>query len=81
MRKSARYIAQELIDFSVADVYELWKDMGLVKKDGLGGWSLTALGFRVGGRVSRSNYNPVPTFESDKIIDMMIDFCKNKTKG
>ena len=78
MRKSARYIAQELIDFSASDVYELWRDMGLVKKDGIGGWALTALGFSVGGRVSRSNYNPVPTFDSNKIIDMMIDFCKNK---
>lgn len=78
MRKSARYIARELIGFSTSDVYALWRDMGLVKKDGFGGWSLTALGFEVGGRVSRSNYNPVPTFDSDKIIDMMIDFCKNQ---
>ena len=27
-RKSARYIAQELIGYTAADVYEIWKDMG-----------------------------------------------------
>ena len=32
-RKSARYIAQMLDNYTTKDVYEIWKDMGLVIKD------------------------------------------------
>lgn len=76
MRKSARYIAQELINYTTDDVYEIWKDMGLVLKDRFGDWDLTELGKSIGGKLSKSNVRPVPTFDSAMIIDKMIEFCK-----
>ena len=72
-RKSARYIAQELIGYTAADVYDIWKDMGLIIKDKFGDWALTELGRSIGGKMSKSDHLPVPTFEADKVIDMMID--------
>ena len=79
-RKSARYVAQDLLNFPTSDAYECWKDMGLVVKDKFGDWVLTEYGRSVGGKMSKSNRLPVPTFDSDKVIDMMIDFCKEKFK-
>ena len=35
-RKSARFIAQMLCNYTTTDVYEIWKDMGLVVKDKFG---------------------------------------------
>lgn len=76
MRKSARYIAQERMNYTTDDVYEIWKDMGLVLKDKFGDWALTELGKSIGGRLSKINVRPVPTFDSTMIIDKMIAFCK-----
>lgn len=76
MMKSARFIAQELLNFSTSDVYECWKDMGLVVKDKLGDWILTDQGKAIGGKMSKSDRCPVPTFDSVKIVDMMEEFCK-----
>lgn len=78
--KSARFIAQELINYTTKDVYDIWKDMGLVVKDKFGDWVITGLGRSIGGKMSKGNRLSVPIFDSDKIIDMMTDFY-NKTKG
>ena len=78
--KSARFIAQELINYTTKDVYEIWKDMGLAIKDKFGDWVITELGRSIGGKMSKGTRLSVPIFDSDKIIDMMIDFYK-KTKG
>lgn len=78
--KSARFIAQELVNYTTKDVYEIWKDMGLVVKDNFGDWVITELGRNIGGRMSKGNRLSVPIFDSDKIINMMIDFYK-KTRG
>ena len=80
MRMLARYIAKELIGYTAADVYDLWYDMGLVIKDKFGDWALTELGRSIGGRMSKSDRLPVPTFDSDKVIDMMIDFYNEQHK-
>lgn len=79
-RKLARYIAQELIGYTAADVYEIWKDMGLVIKDKFGDWTLTELGRSIGGKMSKSDHLPVPTFEADKVIDMMIAWYNTHKK-
>lgn len=75
-RMSARFIAQKLIDFTAADVYEIWNDMNLVCKDKFGDWVLTDLGRSIGGKMSKSDHFPVPTFDADKVIDMMIEWYK-----
>ena len=75
-RKSARFIADMLINYTTKDVYEIWKDMGLVIKDKLGDWILTDLGRFIGGKMSSGNRLSVPTFDADFIIDKMIEFCK-----
>lgn len=79
-RKSARYIAQELIGYTAADVYDIWKDMGLIIKDKFGDWALTELGRSIGGKMSKSDQLPVPTFEAGKVIDMMIDWYNTHKK-
>lgn len=80
-RMSARIIAEKkLTNYTTSDVYECWKDMGLVIKDKFGDWALTELGKNIGGRMSKSNHLPVPTFDADKVIDMMIEFCKKHQK-
>lgn len=79
-RKSARFVAQELLNFSTSDVYECWKDMGLVVKDKFGDWILTEYGRSIGGKMSKNNHLPVPTFDTDQIIEMMIEFCKEKLR-
>lgn len=78
--KSARFIAEELINYTTKDVYEIWKDMGLVEKDKFGDWIITEIGRSIGGKMSKGSRLSVPVFDSDKIIDMMIDFYE-KTKG
>ena len=79
-RKSARYIAQELIGYTAADVYDIWKDMGLIIKDKFGDWALTELGRSIGGKMSKSDHLPVPTFAADKVIDLMIDWYNTHNK-
>ena len=61
-RMSARFIAQKLIDWSASDVYECWKDMGLVVMDKVGGWDLTDLGRNIGG-----NYLTAITLQSQHL--------------
>ena len=77
-RKSARYIASRF-GSSTSWVYETWQKMGLVMKDKFGDWVLTELGREKGGRMSKSSYLPVPTFEFKEIRKLMIDFL-DKTK-
>lgn len=73
MRKSARFVGKE-IGKSAAWVYEMWKSMGLVIRDKWGVWILTEAGKNIGGRMSKSNHRPVPTFDFDVVEKMMIDF-------
>ena len=77
-RKSARFIAEMLSNYKTKDVYDIWKDMGLVVKDNFGDWVLTDLGKSIGGKMSSGNRLSVPTFHADFIIDKMIEFCKQK---
>lgn len=77
-RKSARFIANLLTNYSTKDVYNIWKDMGLVVKDKFGDWKLTDLGKNIGGKMSNGNSLSVPTFDDDMIIGKMIEFCKEK---
>ena len=77
-RKSARFIAGMLSNYTTQDVYDIWKDMGLVIKDKFGGWILTDLGRSLGGKMSNGNRLSVPTFNADFIINKMIEFCKQK---
>lgn len=77
-RKSARFIANMLSNYTTKDVYEIWKDMGLVVKDKVGDWILTDLGRNSGGKMSQGIHTPVPTFDADSIIEKMIEFCKEK---
>ena len=51
-RKSARFIAEMLSNYTTKDVYEIWKDMGLVMKDKFGDWILTDLGKSMGDKMS-----------------------------
>lgn len=74
-RKSARFIAEMLSNYTTKDVYEIWKDMGLVTKDKFDDWILTDLGKSMGGKMSNGNRCSVPTFDADFIIDKMIEFC------
>ncbi len=75
-RKSARFIADMLSNYTTKDVYEIWKDMGIVAKDKFGDWILTDLGRAWGGKMSTGSHLSVPTFDADFIIDKMIGFCK-----
>lgn len=79
MRKPASLIARMLENFTTKDVYEMWKDMGIVVRDKFGDWVLTETGRNIGGRMSKNSYHPVPIFEDEFIIDKMIDFY-NKTR-
>ena len=78
-RMSARFVAIE-VGKSTSWVYEMWKDMGLVIKDKFGDWALTEAGREIGGRMSKSNHLPVPTFEFEKIEKLMIDFYNKHRK-
>lgn len=78
-RMSARYIAIKLGQ-SAAWVYEMWKDMGLVAKDKFGDWTLTEAGRSIGGKMSKSNHLPVPTFDFETIEKMMVDFYNKHRK-
>ena len=77
-RMSARFIAQK-IGLTTEAVYEMWSNMGIVRKDNWGDWILTGAGRELGGRLSKGQY-PVPTFKFDDIVAAMISFC-NKSNG
>ena len=79
MRMSARFVAQE-VGKSTSWVYDLWGKMGFVIKDKFGDWILTEAGQASSGRMSKSSYRPVPTFDFDIIEQKMIDFYKKNCK-
>lgn len=79
MRMSARFVAQE-VGKSTSWVYDLWEKMGFVIKDKFGDWILTEAGRASSGRMSKSSYRPVPTFDFDIIEQKMIDFYKKNCK-
>lgn len=74
-RMSARFFAIKL-GKTTAEIYDLWKRLGVVTKDKFGEWILTELGRNIGGKMSKSNYLSVPTFEYDPIMKMIEDFEK-----
>lgn len=78
-RMSARFVGRA-VGMSPKWVYGMWKDMGLVVKDKFGDWALTAAGHNIGGRMSKSNHCPVPTFDFEVIEQMMIDFYNKHRK-
>ena len=75
-RMSARFIGIKL-GKATAEIYDMWKQMGLVTKDKFGDWILTELGKNRGGKMSKSNYLAVPTFEYDSVVKLMEKFEKN----
>ncbi len=78
-RMSARFVGNH-VGMSTEWVYCMWKDMGLVIKDKFGDWALTEMGRSIGGRMSKSNYRPVPTFDFEVIEKLMIDFYNKHRK-
>lgn len=72
-RMSASFVGRE-VGMKTELVYDVWKNMGLVIKDKFGDWALTEAGRNIGGRMSKSNYCPVPTFEFEVIEKMMRAF-------
>lgn len=78
-RMSARYVAQK-VRMNTALVYDLWSSMGIVAKDKFGDWTLTEAGRKIGGRMSKNNYFPVPTFDFNVIEQLMMDACKEHRK-
>ncbi|MGN0178031.1 MAG: hypothetical protein ACI4DY_01120 [Monoglobaceae bacterium] len=78
-RMSARFVAIK-VGKSTSWVYGMWKDMGLVVKDKFGDWALTEMGRTIGGKMSKSTYRPVPTFEFEKVEKLMIDFYNKYRK-
>lgn len=72
-RMSARYVGRE-VGKSTKWVYEMWNQMGIVVKDKFGDWILTNAGKEIGGRMSKSEYCSVPTFDFDVIEKLMVDF-------
>ena len=77
-RMSARFVAKE-VGLTTKKVYEMWKGMGVVKKDKFEGWDLTELGRKMGGKLSKGN-SPVPTFKFDSIVTEMINFWNKAHK-
>lgn len=77
-RMSARYVGKEILK-DTAWVYKIWEEMGIVFKDKFGTWNLTDLGKELGGKMSKSNHTPVPTFDLDFIIEKMNEYLM-KTK-
>ena len=70
MRMSARFFGQK-IGKTASQVYEKWHELGIVKPSKFGDWDITDLGHKLGGRMSRSNYRPVPTFDFETIKKLM----------
>lgn len=72
-RMSARYTAKKL-GLGTKLIYQIWQEMGLIRKNKLGDWTLTDLGKQHGGKMSINSYSPVPTFEFETIKKLMVDF-------
>ena len=79
-RMSAMHFAREIEDYTPADVYDIWSDMGMVIRSKSGGWIITELGHRLGGRYSKSSYS-VPTFVFEKVFPLMEDFYRKHKLG
>ena len=71
---SARYVGIK-IGKTTKEVYDIWEDMGLVVRDKWGDWGLTDAGRSIGGKMSKSNYRPVPTFDLNVVEEKMNEFC------
>ena len=67
MRMSARFVGNK-VGMDTKWVYDLWEKMGVVIKDKSGDWILTKYGRSIGGKMSKSNYCPVPTFKFEIIV-------------
>ena len=78
-RMSARFVGRKL-GLSAERVYSIWEGMGLVIKDNFGGWDLTEVGRNIGGRMSKSNHRPVPTFDFEVVEKMMLDYYNKHRK-
>lgn len=70
-RMSARFFGLQM-GMSTDSVYSIWENLGLIIKDKFGEWVLTDAGRSIGGKMSKSNYCPVPTFEFEVIEKIMI---------
>ena len=73
VRSTAEELAETLNDPAVTAGY-------VSVKDKFGDWALTEAGREIGGRMSKSNHLPVPTFEFEKIEKLMIDFYNKHRK-
>ena len=78
-RMSARYVGRE-VGQSAEWVCWMWKNMGIIIKDKFGNWVLTEKGRSIGGRMSKNNNHPVPTFVFEDIEKLMIDFYEKHHK-
>lgn len=78
-KMSARFVGQK-VGLKASEVYDIWKNMGLVVNDKYGDWIITELGKKIGGKMSNGNYSPVPIFEFKMIEEMMIDFYNKNIK-
>lgn len=78
-RMSARYVTQK-VRMNIALVYDLWNSMEIVIKDKFEDWTLIKAGREIGGRITKSNYCTVPTFDFNVIEQLMIDACKEHCK-
>ena len=72
-RRSAKHIAKMIENYTTQDVYDVWKDMGLIIEKA-GDWVLTDLGKEFGGKYSKA-YG-VPIFEDKFIVDKMVEFTE-----
>lgn len=72
---SARFIAKAFGE-KAAWAYDVMKELGLVVKDKFGEWTLTDLGRQIGGRMSTSNYRPVPSFDFEIVAKMIEEHMK-----
>ncbi len=72
MRMSARFVGNK-VGMDTKWVYDLWEKMGVVIKDKSGDWILTKYGRSIGGKMSKSNYCPVPTFKFE-ILYLIFDY-------
>lgn len=79
-RMSARFVARKVRICTTWKGYDLWNSMGIVAKNKFGDWALTKAGREIRGRMSKSNYCTVPTFDFNAIEQLMIDACKEHRK-
>ena len=78
-RVSARFFGNKAI-ISTQRVYEIWHALGLIMKNKYGDWTLTNAGIEIGGRMSKSSYLSVPTFEYDVIKPLVDKYIETNRK-